>query len=223
MVRTRPQGGPPTARVQEKAAECGPLGLVISWVEEQPFQSSRGQRVPGPCARPASLPTSSVRTAAAAKPLPLLRLQPLQTPSGCPLEPLRSPGAAPSAGQGVGSLASRSQSFEALPHASCILSLSAPSATQGAHNNDSEECTNGSPSHLAWNPEVRSRDQPHLPPQPPHLRQGPRAHIRPLARLSAGMSRAHSLVHCFSRQMPSSLLRQDFPEQAGWKIAVFTT
>lgn len=109
LVRTRPQGGPPTARVQEKAAECGPLGLVISWVEEQPFQSSRGQRVPGPCARPASLPTSSVRTAAAAKPLPLLPLQPLQTPSGCPLEPLRSPGAAPSAGQGVGSLASRSQ------------------------------------------------------------------------------------------------------------------
>ena len=52
LVRTRPQGGPPTAHVQEKAAECGHLGLVISWVEEQPFQSSRGRRVPGPSLAP---------------------------------------------------------------------------------------------------------------------------------------------------------------------------
>ena len=105
LVRTRPQGGPPTAHVQEKAAECGHLGLVISWVEEQPFQSSRGRRVPGPSLAPHLRCENCSGSQAIA---PIL-LQPLQTPSRRPLEPLCGPGAAPSAGQGVGSLASRSQ------------------------------------------------------------------------------------------------------------------
>ena len=71
-------------------------------------------------------------------------------------------------------------SFEALPRGGSILPLSAPSARQGALNTDSEELTEGSPSHLAWNPEVGSQDQPHLLPQTPHLRHAPRAHIEPL-------------------------------------------
>lgn len=93
-----------------EGSRAWPLGLVSSWVEEEPFQIGPGWRVPGPCTRPASLPTSAVRTAAAAKPLPPLLLQPPQTPSGRPLEPLHGPGSTPSAGQGVGSPASRSRS-----------------------------------------------------------------------------------------------------------------
>ena len=47
LVRMRPQGGPSTARVQERAAGRGHLGLVSSWVEE-PFQTGLGGGCPGP-------------------------------------------------------------------------------------------------------------------------------------------------------------------------------
>lgn len=187
-----------------------------------------GWRVPGPCVRPASLPTCAVRTPAIAKPLPHSCFSPCRLPMDVPPASswsrsrafcwarCRKPGLqVPEllclewlllsthllALSFTTTTCGHEASFEALPAQAVFYLLSAPSATQALRN--TEERTNGSPSHLALNPEVGSGISlisPQTSSPPP---EAPCSH-QASGRVSAGISRAHSLVHCFSPNAPFS-------------------